>query len=142
MQAATLLFIASATVIGTLGSIHGLYTFYGNKLHPRDAATLQAMQHSHPVLTRETTVWKATLGFNASHSLGAILFALVFGYLAGWHGPFLKESLFLQGLGLATLLVYWALARRYWFSIPRRGIALTCALYALALLSQWMPAGV
>ena len=30
---------SSATVIGTLGSIHGLYTFYGNKLHPRDAAT-------------------------------------------------------------------------------------------------------
>ena len=142
MPTAALLFIASATVIGVLGSIHMLYTFYGNKLHPRDAATVLAMQQSHPMLTRETTVWKATLGFNASHSLGAMLFALVFGYLAGWQWPMLQASWFLQGLGLMTLLVYWALARRYWFSIPRRGIVLTCALFAAGLAAIWWPAGV
>ncbi len=135
MPAAALLFMASATIIGVLGSIHMLYTFCGNKLHPRDAATLLAMQHSHPMLTRETTVWKATLGFHASHSLGAMLFALVFGYLAGWQWPLLQVSWFLQGLGMVTLLVYWALAQRYWFSIPRRGMVLSSALFAAGLLA-------
>lgn len=138
MSLAALFFTTAATVIGLLGSVHLLYTFYGNKLHPRDAATAQAMTTSHPVLTRETTMWRATKGFNASHSLGAILFALVFGYLALWHLPFLQQSWFLLGLGMATLLAYLALAWRYWFRIPLRGIALTCALFAAGLIATWV----
>lgn len=138
MNLAALLFTTAATVIGLLGSVHMLYTFYGNKLHPRDAATAQAMAASHPVLTRETTMWRATKGFNASHSLGAILFALVFGYLALWHLSFLQQSWFLLGLGMATLLAYLALAWRYWFRIPLRGIALTCALFAAGLVATWV----
>lgn len=138
MNLAALFFTTAATVIGLLGSVHLLYTFYGNKLHPRDAATAQAMATSHPVLTRETTMWRATKGFNASHSLGAILFALVFGYLALWHLPFLQQSLFLLSLGMGTLLAYLALAWRYWFRIPLRGIALTCALFAAGLLATCM----
>ena len=138
MNLAALFFTAAATVIGLLGSVHMLYTFYGNKLHPRDAATAQAMATSHPVLTRETTMWRATKGFNASHSLGAILFALVYGYLSVWYLPFLQQSWFLQGLGMATLLAYLALAWRYWFSIPLRGIALTCAVFAAGLIATWV----
>ena len=118
-----------------------LFTFHGNKLHPRDAATMHAMQQSHPVLTRETTVWRATLGFNASHSLGALLFSLVYGYLAGWQWPLLLASWYLQGLGMSTLLVYVALSRRYWFSIPRRGIALSALLFASALFVVMIQAG-
>jgi hypothetical protein len=137
MNLAALLFTSSATVVGLLGSIHLLYTFYGSKLHPRDAATTAAMQASHPVLTRETTVWRAVKGFNASHSLGAILFGLVFGYLATQHLVLLQQSAFLLALGMGSLLAYLALARRYWFSIPRRGIALACALFAVGLVTTW-----
>ena len=85
-----------------------LYTFHGNKLHPRDAATTLAMQATHPVLTRETTVWRAVKGFNACHSLGAMLFGLVFGYLATQHIALLQQSAFLQALGMGTLLAKWA----------------------------------
>lgn len=137
MQLPALLFTSSATVVGLLGSIHLLYTFRGNKLYPRDASTIAAMQASHPVLTRETTVWRATLGFNSSHSLGAILFGLVFGYLATQQLPLVQQSIFLQVLGMGTLLAYLALARRYWFSIPRRGIALACVLFAAGLVLTW-----
>jgi len=133
MNLASALIIASATVAGLLGSVHLLYTFSGNKLHPRDPAVVDAMMATHPVLTRQTTVWRATKGFNASHSLGVILFALVFGYLAGWHMGFLQQSMFLLTLGLGMLLAYVALAWRYWFSIPFRGIALATVLYAAAL---------
>jgi hypothetical protein len=35
-----------------------------------------------PVITKEATMWRCWVGFNASHSMGLILFGLVFGFLA------------------------------------------------------------
>jgi hypothetical protein len=43
------------------------------------------------------------VGFNASHSMGLILFALVFGYLALAHDQLLFQSPFLLVVGLAML---------------------------------------
>ena len=130
MNIADVLIAASAVVLGTLGSIHLLYTYRGNKLEPRDPALREAMQRVSPVITRQTTVWRATKGFNASHSLGIIAFALVYGYLALWRAEVLAGSMFLLVLGMAVLLAYLALAWRYFFSIPFRGVALACVLYA------------
>jgi hypothetical protein len=42
-------------------------------------------------------------GFNASHSMGAMLFVLVFGFLALAHGQLLFQSPFLLVVGLAML---------------------------------------
>ena len=130
MNAAHSLIAASAAALGTLGSLHLLYTYHGNKLDPRDPAVREAMQRTTPVITRQTSVWRATKGFNASHSLGIIAFALVYGYLALWRSDVLGGSLFLLALGMAVLLAYLALARRYFFSVPFRGVALACVLYA------------
>jgi hypothetical protein len=130
MNAASILIAASAAVLGSLGCIHLLFTYHGNKLDPRNPAVREAMEHSNPVITRQTTVWRATKGFNASHSLGIIAFALVYGYLALWRPAVLGGSLFLLALGMAVLLAYLALARRYFFRIPFRGVALACVLYA------------
>jgi hypothetical protein len=130
MNIAYLLIAASAAVVGSLGCIHMLYTYRGNKLEPRDPAVREAMERATPVITGQTTVWRATKGFNASHSLGIIAFALVYGYMALWRPEVLGGSLFLTGLGMTVLLAYLALARRYFFSIPFRGVALACALYA------------
>jgi hypothetical protein len=130
MNAAHILIAASTAVLGTLGSLHLLYTYHGNKLDPRDPAVREAMQRTTPVITRQTSVWRATKGFNASHSLGIIAFALVYGYLALWRSDVLGGSLFLLALGMAVLLAYLALARRYFFSVPFRGVALACVLYA------------
>ena len=130
MNAAYILIASSAAVVGALGCVHLLYTYHGNKLDPRDPAVRQAMERTTPVITRQTTVWRATKGFNASHSLGIITFALVYGYLALRQSDLLGGSLFLLTLGMAVLLAYLALARRYFFSIPFRGVALACALYA------------
>lgn len=136
MLLSSMLITASAAVTGLLGCVHMLYTFRGAKLHPRDPAVRDAMMADTPVLTRQTTVWRATKGFNASHSLGVILFAAVYIYLAGWHAGFLQASAFLLVLGMATLLTYLALAKVYWFSIPFRGIALACVLYAAGLVAM------
>jgi hypothetical protein len=130
---APLLVAASAAIILLLGLVHLLYTFRGVKLHPRDAKLTAAMRQVSPVLTRQTTMWKTWVGFNASHSLGAILFGAVYGYLALVHGAFLFASAYLMLLGLATLASYVFLARRYWFSVPFRCIVLATVLYAAAL---------
>ena len=128
---------ASAAVILLLGLIHLLYTFHGNKLHPRDAALEARLRDVSPVITRETTMWKAWIGFNASHSYGAILFGLLYGYLALVQSAFLFASPFLLVLGLVFLLGYVFLGKVYWFSVPFRGILLATALYVIALLVAW-----
>lgn len=129
------LMAASAVVILTLGSIHLLYTFRGRRLHPRDPALIEAMKRTSPVLTRETTMWKTWIGFNASHSCSAILFGLIYGYLGWVQAPLLFHSVFLSGVGLVFLVGYVLLGRVYWFSIPFRGIVLSTVLYVAALVA-------
>ena len=129
---------ASAAIILLLGLIHLLYTFRGRKLHPRDAELEQRMREISPVITRETTMWRAWVGFNASHSLGAILFGLIYGYLAIAHQAFLFAAPFLLLVGLVLLLGYVFLGMRYWFSVPYRGIVLATVLYVVALVVRWI----
>ena len=93
--------LASAGVILTLGVMHLWFTFRGNKLAPRDDVLQARMREISPVISRQTTMWKAWVGFNASHSMGAILFGLVYGYLALMQGALLFQSVFLQARRLS-----------------------------------------
>lgn len=129
-----MLVAASAFVVLFLGSVHLLYTFRGTRLHPRDAAVRTAMEHGAPRLTPLTTMWRAWVGFNASHSYGAMLFGLIYGYLALVQPAVLFQSMFLKGLGVLALAAYLHLGVRYWFRIPLTGIALAAVLYVLGLL--------
>ena len=130
------LIAASAAIILILGLIHLLYTFRGRKLHPRDAELEARLREVSPVITRETTMWKAWVGFNASHSFGAIFFGVVYGYLSLAHTGFLLGSPFLLSVGLLLLLGYSLLGYRYWFSVPFRGIVFAAVLYAAALIAR------
>lgn len=133
MPLPAILIIASSSIILLLGSIHLFYTFHGQLLHPRDPALVTAMQEAVPYITPQTTVWDATIGFNASHSLGAILFGLIYGYLALCHHNFLFSSLFLQLIGALTLICFCVLAWRYWFSTPLLGISMAMVLFITAV---------
>ncbi len=128
------LIAAGALVILALGLAHLWFTLVGTKLHPRSHSLRQAMEADSPVITRQTTMWKAWVGFNASHSYGAILFGLVYGYLAVAEAEFLFGAPFLLVVGLCLLFGYVVLGKRYWFSVPFRGIVLATALYAVALI--------
>ena len=131
MDAARILIIAGASVVGVLGALHLIYTFFGRKLLPRDPGLVGAMKASSLVITRQTTVWNAWIGFNASHSLGAILFALVYVLLAAQHMNVLAQSS-LVPVGFAVLLAYLWLAHAYWFRVPFAGIAIATACFAVA----------
>jgi hypothetical protein len=132
---ASSLVTASALVILLLGLVHLLYTFHGTKLHPRDPQLTVALKEANPILTRQTTMWKAWIGFNASHSFGAILFGAVYGYLAIAHGAFLFESYFLLALGLLLLSAYVLLGKLYWFNVPTGCIVAATLLYLGGLLA-------
>ena len=130
---ARLLMAASAGIVLLLGAVHLLYTFHGPKLTPRDPELKAAMERVSPVLTRDTTMWKAWVGFNASHGMGALLFGLVYGYLALIAPALLFGSPFLLAVGLAMLAGFVALGRAYWFSLPLRGVAIALACYVAAV---------
>ena len=127
------LIAGSAAILFVLGAAHLYLTFFRTSLEPRDAALREQMATTHLRLTRQTTVWRAWLGFNASHSVGVMLFGLVYGYLALCQTTLLMQSHFLLGLGAVVLIAYLGLAHRYWFRIPLVGCALALALYSTGI---------
>jgi hypothetical protein len=133
---ASVLVAAASFVMFGLGSAHLLFTFRGNKLHPRDPALMARMREISPVISREMSMWNAWVSFNATHSFGAMLFGLIYGYLSLAEPAVLFSSWFLLAVGLALLggcvLVGW----RYWFSTPFRGVVLSTALYIAGLASS------
>jgi hypothetical protein len=130
---ASVFMAASAAIIFLLGAVHLIYTVHGTKMHPRDAELRIKLEQAPLVLTRQTTMWKAWIGFNLSHSYGALFFGAVYGYLALAHATFLFQSWFLLALGLVLLGGYAFLGKRYWFKSPLRGILLAMVFYVIAL---------
>jgi hypothetical protein len=107
--AARILMVFSASIVLTLGVLHLVYTFWGPSLTPRDPALQISMSQSSPIMTNETTMWRCWVGFNASHSLGLILF------------------------GLAMLGGFVVLCRVYFFSWPLTGISISLACYVASI---------
>jgi hypothetical protein len=133
---ARVLMVFSAGIMLTLGVAHLVYTFWGPKLTPRDPALQISMRQISPVITKETTMWRAWVGFNASHSMGAILFGLIYGFLAIAHSQLLFHSPFLLIVGLAMLGGFFVLGKVYWFSVPFTGISISLACY-VASIAAW-----
>ncbi|EQD34310.1 conserved hypothetical protein, membrane, partial [mine drainage metagenome] len=115
-----------------------LYTFADmsrpRRLVPDNPAVIEAMSSSSVRLAKGgTTMWRAWVGFNLSHSLGAMMFS--FGCIA------VGLSLGLLALPKAALLVpvaigatYFWLAIRYWFRVP----AIVIAAATLCLTIGWL----
>jgi hypothetical protein len=131
---ARILMALSAGVVFTLGTLHLVYTFWGPKLLPRDPTLTEKMKEVSPVITRQTTIWRAWIGFNATHSMGAMLFGLIFGYFAIAQHQLLFQSPFLIGVGLAMLGGFFVLAKRYFFSVPFTGISIALGSYVLSVV--------
>jgi hypothetical protein len=131
--AARILMVLSASIVFTLGVVHLVYTFWGLMLTPRDPALQISMSQIAPVITNETTMWRCWMGFNASHSMGLILFGLVFGFLALAHDQLLFHSPFLLVVGLAMLGSLVVLCKVYFFSAPLTSISISLACYVASI---------
>jgi hypothetical protein len=131
--AAKILMVLSASIVFTLGVVHLVYTFWGPKLTPRDPALQISMSQISPVITKQTIMWRCWVGFNASHSMGLILFGLLFGFLALAHGQLLFQSPFLLFVGLAMVVGFVVLCKVYFFSVPLIGISISLACYLASI---------
>lgn len=125
--------LLACVIVFALGSLHAWLTLSSEKFSPRDDALKARLQEVSPRISKQTTMWRAGLGFHYSHSLGAILFAAVYAYLAWFGWDFLMQSVFLRALGLAYLLTMLTLAVKFWFRIPVIGLVFSSGLYVFAL---------
>jgi hypothetical protein len=135
MMLSRTLFILGSTIYFILGLLHIYLTFGTNKFQTRNAELTEQMKQVAPVVSNDTTVWKAWIGFNASHSLGLMVYGAIFAFLAGFHHSMLMDSPFLLVLMIGTAVCYPVLAKRYWFSVPFWGLAagLACFVCGVAL---------
>lgn len=134
MQIEVILIVIGSSIFLILGSIHLFYTFFTSKFTPRNSAVEQEMKNTSPILTKQTTVWNAWVGFNASHSLGAIFLGLVNILLITQYFSVAHDSLTLQIINLSTILFYLFLAKRYWFKTPLTGIIISSICFMIATI--------
>lgn len=116
-----------------LGTIHLLYTFFSNKFSPRNKELEDGMKLSQPILTKQVTMWKAWVGFNASHSSGVIYIGIINFSAAIFYSDLLLNPLFIS-LNLATVLFYLWLGKKYWFSTPFRGVLISAGCFVAAII--------
>jgi len=131
------LFIIGASIFGLLGFVHLLYTFVTDKFNPYNPDVMEAMKSSTVKITKETTVWRAWIGFNASHSLGAIFFASIYLPLSFSNIQFIVDNNWFAVLPSIVGFSYLLLAKNYWFKIPLFGILIStiCFISAFVLIN-------
>lgn len=130
-----ILLIIGASIFGVLGSTHLIYTFFTEKFSPYDSAVADAMKSTSPRLTKETTMWRAWIGFNASHSFGAMLLAAVYIPLATSYFAVVQSSLWFSILPVLVGVAYLILAKMYWFKIPFIGVLISLICF---VASAWL----
>lgn len=126
-----ILLLIGAAIFGVLGTIHLIYTFLTNKFMPRKQEVVEAMKETSLVLTKETTMWKAWIGFNASHSLGAIVFSVFYILLSIQHMDVINETKGFIWLAVINSFAYLFLAKKYWFTIPFIGILMATVSFSI-----------
>ena len=132
------LFILGASIFVFLGSLHGLYTvideFRPRKLAPKDTALVETMRMAPLGITADTNMWRAWIGFNLSHSVGAVALGLLYLYFATSHVAFLVSAPPLLWAAPIIGGLYIYMAWRYWFSVPLIGVCVSTAAFATGAL--------
>jgi hypothetical protein len=131
----TLLYAAGGAIFCVLGALHAVTMLMDlqrpRRLVPGDPTLIAAMAGSRVRLAGDATdMWRAWVGFNLSHSLGALLFgamAIAWPVVAAGHAA-------LAWLPAAVAALYLAIGLRFWFSVPNAGIAAATVAFAAAAL--------
>lgn len=129
-----ILLIIGAAIFGGLGTLHLYYTFFTNKFMTRDRKVAEAMKATSPLLTNRTTMWDTWIGFNGSHSLGAIFIAIFYILLATTHMEVIRETKSFVLLAVLIGASYLALAIKYWFRIPLIGILIATICFVISAI--------
>jgi hypothetical protein len=132
------LFATSAAIMFVLGALHLFYTFFGRKMRPREHGLMARMSQAAPHMSRHTTMWKAWVGVNAASAIGAMVFGLLYAWLALEQPELLFETPLLKVVGLAALGGYTVIAKEYWFVTVLVGvcIALVCFVAGVVMVGR------
>jgi hypothetical protein len=132
MLFATTCWVAGSGIMLTLGGIHLYYTFFSDKFRPVNEELHALMEQTPMRLTPKTSLWKAWVGFNTSHSIGVIYIGVINLFLALRFPDLLRGSVFLYAFNIAVIGFYLWVARKYWFKAPFTGVLITFVLYVTA----------
>lgn len=128
---ARLLIGGCGVVYLVLGSIHGVLTLRDvgtpRAFTPTDDAVRGAMLGARVRFNPRMNLWRAWLGFNLSHSLGALVFGGGLVWIAAAHIDLFSASLLVQGAVIAVAASYFALAVGFWFWGPALGAGIGLA---------------
>ena len=133
-DASRYLFLAGSIPFLVLGTAHALATplAMGDRkgLSPSDRELPMTMAKSHVKLTRRTDMWLAWVGFNLSHSLGALAFGAFVLAAGRTSGGFATQAPVVVPLAVVVSAGYLGLGIRYWFRTPIIGCAIAFACFA------------
>jgi hypothetical protein len=83
-------------------------------------------------LTRRLSLWQAWVGFNFSHSLGAVLFGAVVVLVGRSQASFESQAQVFLPLAVVVAATYLVIGLRYWFRKPITGISVSAACFLTA----------
>jgi hypothetical protein len=131
------LFLAGALPFIFLGTMHALVTPLSPEeakgLSPRDPDYRQGMSRQTVLLTRRVNMWSGWVGFNLSHSLGAVLFGVAV-LLAGRSAVAFEANRPFVPFAVAVSAVYLVIGLRYWFRTPVIGICVAGSCFVASWL--------
>jgi len=132
------LFLVGAVPFVLLGLAHVCATprtpAESKPFSPRDRAFREAMAEETILLTPRTTLWLAWIGFNLSHSLGAMVFGAVVLLIGRSPASFQSEARVFVPLAVVVSGLYLVLGLRYWFRTPIVGSALS----GVCFVTSWI----
>lgn len=128
------LLILGCSVFVILGVLHAALMLFSTKFEPRDPGLLARLKSSKTGISKNGNMWNGIQGFHLSHSLGLVMFGGFYITLALENNSYLKSSTVLN-LGLfAVPAVYFYLAHKYWFNVPRNCVAVAVGILALSVI--------
>lgn len=130
-------FLAGAVPFLVLGIAHAALTPLAptdqKGLSPSDPELPSAMARSRVRLTKRTDMWRAWVGFNLSHSLGATAFGAFVLVIGMDSVVFAQHAAVGVPLSLLVSASYLCLAIKYWFRTP----IIACALSFGCFVTSW-----
>lgn len=132
-ELARYVFLLGALPFLILGIAHALATPLtpeeSKGLSPRDPEYRQGMVEQTVLMTRRTNLWLTWVGFNLSHSLGAVLLGVVVLLVGRSPATFTANWPAFVPLAIVVSGAYLAIALRYWFRTPMIGILISCVCF-------------
>ncbi len=133
-DAAQALYVAGTMPFILLGFAHGVYTWVERtrafRLSPRNPDVRRTMMETGLKIHPTANLWRAWLGFNFSHSLGAMVFGVFYLELALLDFNIIANNGLLLGLPVVFSGCLVMLAWRYWFIHPLIGTAMGFVCFA------------